>query len=132
MQSIDLTFRWLFSSRGLYGFYYEKAHESKNDRIHVDPFKMMVATFVHEVFHHLEPKAPHARIDVLEDLIVWYASPRQMKNLFQRLIHYWRLTSVERRGRHAASPCPLCGQWFPRAPRKRSARARPAKVVEAA
>lgn len=111
--SIILELRWLFDDREQWGDYERRG---SNGRIRIDPFKMMVSTLVHEVYHHLEPKARHTQINVLEDFIIRSASSRQLKNLFGYLVLHWRMTHTDRRKKRAMPPCPLCGRKLPRVP----------------
>lgn len=110
---IILELRWLFDDRNLRGDYERRG---ENGYIRIDPFKMMVSTLVHEVYHHLEPKARHAKIYALEDFIIRSATPRQLKNLFGYLVLHWRVTHTDRRKKRAMPPCPLCGRKLPRVP----------------
>lgn len=110
---IDLELRWLFQDRNLHGDYDVRRG---NGHIRIDPFKMMVSTLIHEVYHHLEPNAPHTRIYALEEFVIRSASPRQLVNLFGYLVFHWRLTHTDRRTRNGKPmpPCPLCGRRLPR------------------
>lgn len=110
---IDLELRWLFEDRSLYGDYQRRG---ENGHIRIDPFKEMVSTLIHEVYHHLEPRVRHAKIYALEDFIVRSASPRQLKNLFGYLVLHWRVTHTDRRKKRVMPPCPLCGRKLPRVP----------------
>lgn len=115
---IDVEMRWLFEERDLYGDYDVDRHG--NGQIRIDPFKEMVGTLVHEIYHHLEPKARHTRIVALEDFIIRSASPRQLLHLFGYLVLRWRMTLTDRRPHRAMPLCPLCGRRLPRVPGSRS------------
>ena len=111
---IDIEMRWLFEERDLRGDY--DADHRGNGQIRIDPYKEMVGTLVHEIYHHLEPRAPHSRVNALENLIVRSASPRQLMNLFGYLVFRWRMTLTDRRKGRPMPPCPLCGRKLPRVP----------------
>lgn len=115
---VDVEMRWLFEERNLHGDY-DAGHHG-NGRIRIDPYKEMVGTLVHEVFHHLEPRAPHRRVYALEQFIVRHASPKQLMHLFGYLVLRWRITLTDRRPRRPMPPCPLCGRRLPRVPGSRS------------
>lgn len=115
---IDIEIRWLFGERDLHGDY--DVDHSGNGRIRIDPYKGMVGTLVHEIYHHLEPRAPHRRVSGLEHLIVRHASPKQLMRLFGYLVLRWRVTLTDRRPRRSMPPCPFCGRRLPRVPGSRS------------
>lgn len=116
---IDIEMRWLFMERNLHGDY--DADHRGSSRIRIDPYKEMVGTLVHEIYHHLEPRIPHRRVYELERFIVWNASPRQLQHLFGYLVLRWRMTLTDKRPRRAMPPCPLCGRRLPRVPGAKAA-----------
>ena len=108
---IELELRWLFEQWNLHGDYQLR---EGNGHIRIDPFKMMVSTLIHEVYHHLEPDARHARIYALEEFVMRSASPRQLVNLFGYLVLHWHVTHTDRRKGKRMPSCPLCGRRLPR------------------
>ena len=112
---VEIELRWLFRFPAVHGECTWR--KGAMDYISVDPFRLFVGTFVHEVLHHLEgPRALHHRINELEDLIMLHASPRQLRNLFAYFVRYWRTSLADRRQRRTPSSCPLCGRKFRHAP----------------
>lgn len=111
---IDVEMRWLFDQRDLYGDYGVSRHG--NGHIRIDPYKLMVGTLVHEIYHHLEPRSAHRRVYALEQFIIRSASPRQLLNLFGYLVLRWRMTLTDRGSKRGMPPCPFCGRKLPRVP----------------
>lgn len=110
---LTIEMSWLFADRTQQGEY---AGDGRNGRIRIDPYKNMIGTFIHEVYHHLELDMPHRRVYANEDFIIRHATPRQLKNLLGYLVLHWRIALTDQRGGRRMPRCPFCSRRLQRVP----------------
>ena len=110
---LTIEMRWLFEDRRQSGSY---SNDGTNGQIRIDPYKEMIGTLVHEIYHHIEPKMPHRRVYANEFFIIQHATPRQLKNLLGYIVLHWRMALTDQRaGRHMPR-CPFCSRRLQRVP----------------